>query len=110
MSQPNEYTLYRKRCSAERRRRYREQDQQQPTTELGKLWKEYNKLFVELRYLDDVRNSTESAHCLQDEIYRKFITDISEGKFRSDAELKAMTLLVKLNVVNYGKPGHWWYA
>jgi hypothetical protein len=81
-----------------------------PASLIGKLWKEYNDLFRRLRFEDDVSNSCEGAHRLQDEIYRKFVNDLFEGKFQTNAEIKAMTLLMKIDVVNYDKPGHWWYA
>ena len=80
-----------------------------PTTEQGKLWKEYDELFRELRR-EDEDNHTESAHVLQDTIYRKFITDTVTGRFRTQEEYRAMALLMKLNVVDFDKPGHWWYA
>ena len=78
-------------------------------TEQGKLWKEYNDLFRQLRQEDD-DNHTESAHMTQDEIYRKFITDMVGGRFRTQEEIRAMALLMKLNVVDFDLPGHWWYA
>ena len=80
-----------------------------PTTERGKLWKEYNDLFRQLRR-EDEDNHTESAHRTQDEIYRKFITDTVEGKFLTQEDIRAMALLMKLNVVDFDKPNRWWYA
>ena len=80
-----------------------------PTTDQGKLWKEYDKLFRQLRR-EDEDNHTETAHVLQDEIYRKFISDTVNGRFCTQDEIRAMALLMKLNVVDFDKPGHWWYA
>ena len=80
-----------------------------PTTERGKLWKEYNELFIQLRR-EDEDNHIESAHRTQDEIYRKFVTDTVEGRFRNQEDICAMALLMKLNVVDFDKPNHWWYA
>ena len=79
------------------------------TTRLGILWKEYHDLFHELRELDD-DGSTERAHIKQDEIYRKFILDTVSGRFETDKEYRAMALLMKINVVAYDTPNHWWYA
>jgi hypothetical protein len=83
---------------------------QESESDICVLWREYNELFIELRELADIMNSTERAHRVQDEIYRKFITDLVAGRFRTDVMQNAMALLMKLNVVNYDVPGHWWYA
>ena len=80
-----------------------------PTTEQGKLWKEYNDLFRKLRQ-EDEDNHTETAHITQDEIYCKFIIDMVGGRFRTQEEIRAMALWMKLNVVDFDVPGHWWYA
>jgi hypothetical protein len=73
------------------------------------LWREYNEIFKEFRENFD-ENHTEYAHIVQDRIYRKFINDTVEGKFRTESEYRAMALLIKLNVVIYDTPGRWWYA
>jgi hypothetical protein len=103
-------TKRRKRVLRERRRENAQfRNLPAPTTEQGILWKEYNDLFCRLRR-EDEDNHTESAHMTQDEIYRKFITDMVGGRFRTQEEIRAMALMMKLNVVDFDTPNHWWYA
>jgi hypothetical protein len=103
-------TKRRKRVLRERRRENAQfRNLPAPTTEQGILWKEYNDLFCRLRR-EDEDNHTESAHMTQDEIYRKFITDMVGGRFRTQEEIRAMALMMKLNVVDFDTPNHWWYS
>jgi len=79
---------------------------------MDNLFNEYKLLFKELYILNtnaygDGSSDNEASHELQDKIYRKFIGDILSNKFKKVEEIKAMGLLMKLNVVDYDV-GRWY--
>ena len=49
--------------------------------------KKYNLLFIKLEKLNK-DNDNESSHILQDKIYRKFIKDICNNKFKTLDDIK----------------------
>lgn len=69
--------------------------------------KEYNKLFKKLKkcVLED---DNSEGHEIQDEIYRKFIKDISLQKFKNLEEIELFASLIKKYVIKYDK--NRWYA
>lgn len=73
---------------------------------MDQLEKKYNLLFIKLEELNKVDN--ESAHMLQDEIYRKFIKDICNNKFASLKDIKKIANYMNKNVVKHDK--NRWYA
>jgi hypothetical protein len=50
----------------------------------------------------------EGSHIEQDKIYRKFITDIANGKIKSMKSVKEIAVILKKDVVKYDKDR--WYA
>jgi hypothetical protein len=65
---------------------------------------QYSKLFDKLEKL---KNDNESAHILQDKIYRKFIKDIVNDKI-SPKDIKPLALNINKYVVK--KDVRRWYA
>jgi len=82
-------------------------DSQQPSPSLNKLIKHYEKKIAEMNELDEKRDF-ESSHGIQDEMYEKFIKDISNNKFNSIEEIKTIAKLLKKKVINIKKER--WYA
>ena len=56
----------------------------------------------------DNEGDYEVSHGIQDEIYEKFIKDITNNKFNSIEEIKTIAKLLKKKVVSNTKPR--WYA
>ena len=54
---------------------------------MDQLLKKYNLLFIKLEKLNK-DNDNESSHILQDKIYRKFIKDICNNKFKTLDDIK----------------------
>lgn len=82
-------------------------DSQQPSPSLNKLIKHYEKKIAEMNELDEKRDF-ESSHGIQDEMYEKFIKDITNNKFNSIEEIKTIAKLLKKKVVSNTKPR--WYS
>ena len=61
-----------------------------------KLLKQYEKLLVKFNKSVD-KNDNEIAHLQQDEIYEKFIKEISDNKFKSIEEISIIASLLKNN-------------
>jgi hypothetical protein len=61
-----------------------------------KLLKQYEKLLVKFNKSVD-KNDNEIAHLQQDELYEKFIKEISENKFKSIEEISTISSLLKNN-------------
>ena len=61
-----------------------------------KLLKQYEKLLVKFNKSVD-KNDNEIAHLQQDEIYEKFIKEISDNKFKSIEEISTISSLLKNN-------------
>ena len=72
-----------------------------------KLKKQYNRLFEKLKNFDEC-NDNESAHIIQDDIYKKFIKDIVNNKFKNKKEITEMAKEVKIHVVSRDK--NRWYS
>jgi hypothetical protein len=67
----------------------------------------FSKLLTKFKKHED-NKWKEDAHITQDEIYRKFITDIESGKLNSLDKICFMASVLKRNVVVYDKDR--WYA
>ena len=52
----------------------------------------------------------EESHIYQDKIYRTFIKDISNGKFKSLKIVEHVANMLKKDVVKYDKEDNRWYA
>jgi len=72
-----------------------------------KLKKQYNRLFENLKNFDE-SNDNETAHIIQDNIYKKFIKDIVSDKFKNKKEITEMAKKVKIHVVSRDK--NRWYS
>jgi hypothetical protein len=67
---------------------------------MDKLLEKYNILFIKLEKLNK-DNDNESSHILQDKIYRKFIKDICNNKFKTlDDIIKVANYMNKIVVKN----------
>ena len=64
--------------------------------EFEKLLKQYEKLLVKFNKSVD-KNVNEIAHLQQDELYEKFIKEISDNKFKSIEEISTISSLLKNN-------------
>lgn len=64
--------------------------------EFEKLLKQYEKLLVKFNKSVD-KNANEIAHLQQDELYEKFIKEISDNKFKSIEEISIIASLLKNN-------------
>jgi hypothetical protein len=53
-------------------------------------------------------DDNEMNHINQDKLYRKFITDIVDGKIKNMKTVKTIALLLKRDVVKYDK--NRWYS
>lgn len=65
---------------------------------MDQLIKKYNLLFIKLEKLNQ-DNDNESSHILQDKIYRKFIKDICNNKFKTLDDIKKVANNMNKNVV-----------
>jgi hypothetical protein len=72
---------------------------------MEKLLKKYNTL---IKKLNDVNDDNESGHMFQDEIYRKFIKDISTNKFDKIEDIKEIAKLLNKHVIS--KDVDRWYS
>lgn len=52
----------------------------------------------------------EDSHIYQDKIYRTFIRDISNEKFKSLKSIKYVADMLKKDVIKYDKEENRWYA
>jgi hypothetical protein len=59
---------------------------------MDQLLKKYNLLFIKLEKLNK-DNDNESSHILQDKIYRKFIKDICNNKFKTFDDIKKLQII-----------------
>jgi hypothetical protein len=67
---------------------------------MDQLLEKYNILFIKLEKLNK-DNDNESSHILQDKIYRKFIKDICNNKFKTlDDIIKVANYMNKIVVKN----------
>lgn len=66
----------------------------------------YQFLFKQIEK-HDLNNDNEAAHEVQDRIYRKFIKDIVNNKFKNMTELKKVANEMNNNVVKKDK-GRWY--
>jgi hypothetical protein len=67
---------------------------------MDQLLEKYNLLFIKLEKLNK-DNDNESSHILQDKIYRKFIKDICNNKFKTlDDIIKVANYMNKIVVKN----------
>ena len=64
--------------------------------EFEKLLKQYEKLLEKFSKSVD-NNANEIAHLQQDELYEKFIKEISDNKFKSIEEISIIASLLKNN-------------
>jgi hypothetical protein len=67
---------------------------------MDKIENKYNKLFIKLKEISD---DNEASHILQDNIYRKFIGDISNNKFETLNDIITIANKLKKNVIKYDK-------
>lgn len=78
---------------------------------MKKLRKEYNKLFKKLNKLngryDKDDEDNEMGHILQDKIYRKFVKDIVNNKFKNMTDVKEIAKDMNKYVVKEDK-GRWY--
>jgi len=74
---------------------------------MDQLEKKYYTLFMKLEKLNQ-DNDNENAHILQDKIYRKFIKDICNNKFKKAEDIKKVANYMNKNVVKYDKQR--WYT
>jgi hypothetical protein len=74
---------------------------------MDQLLKKYNLLFIKLEKLNK-DNDNESSHILQDKIYRKFIKDICNNKFKTLDDIKKVANYMNKNVVK--NDINRWYA
>ena len=65
----------------------------------------YKKMFERLK---EVNDDNETAHGIQDEIYRKYIKDIASGKFETKEDIVFLAKEIKKNVIVYDV--NRWYA
>ena len=65
----------------------------------------YKKMFERLK---EVNDDNETAHGIQDEIYRKYIKDIASGKFETKEDIVVLAKEIKKNVIVYDT--NRWYA
>ena len=73
---------------------------------MKKLNKSYCTLFLKLEKFDHPWNN-ESGHILQDKLYRKFIRDIRNNKFKNIKEIKEFANYMNTYVVKRDK-GRWY--
>ena len=64
--------------------------------EFERILKQYEKLLVKFNKSVD-KNDNEIAHLQQDELYEKFIKEISDNKFKSIEEISIIASLLKNN-------------
>ena len=62
------------------------------------LDKKYNSLFIKLEKLN---GDNEVSHILQDKIYRTFIKDICNNKFKTLEEIKKVSNYINIFVVKH---------
>jgi len=72
---------------------------------MEKILKKYNTL---IKKLNEVNDDNEAGHMFQDEIYRKFIKDISTNKFDKIEDIKEIAKLLNKNVIS--KDVDRWYS
>lgn len=76
---------------------------------MDKNIKKYDKLinnFLEIQ--NEKEYSNETAHIVQDEIYRTFIKDISNNKFKTIEDAILISKKIKKSVIKHDKDR--WYA
>lgn len=69
----------------------------------------YEKMCLKSIKLNE-SGSKEDSHIYQDKIYRTFIRDISNEKFKSLKNIKHVADMLKKDVVKYDKEENRWYA
>lgn len=74
---------------------------------MNKLENDYDSLFENIEKLNQ-KNDNERAHILQDRIYRKFIKDICNNKFKTLRDIKLIANDMNKYVVKKDKKR--WYA
>ena len=74
---------------------------------MDQLLEKYNLLFIKLEKLNK-DNDNESSHILQDKIYRKFIKDICNNKFKTLDDIIKVANYMNKNVVK--NDINRWYA
>ena len=72
---------------------------------MEKIMSKYKKMFERLK---EVNDDNETAHGIQDEIYRKYIKDIASGKFETKEDIVFLAKEIKKNVIVYDV--NRWYA
>ena len=72
----------------------------------NKLQDKYNKLFDKLKKEDELHDN-ESAHIIQDNIYRQFIRDICNSKLEKIEDIKNIAKDINKNVITKDK-GRWY--
>ena len=71
---------------------------------MNQLEQKYCSLFAKL---EKINKDNETAHVLQDKIYRKFIKDICNNEFSSLKDVEKIAIDIKKKVVKYDK-GRWY--
>jgi len=74
---------------------------------INNMGMEYREKFKELDEYEE-KNCNETSHIIQDEIYRKFIRDISSGKLNNFDDIKYISIILEQRVIPYDK--NRWYA
>jgi len=59
---------------------------------MEKIVSKYRKMFIKLK---EENSNNESAHVIQDEIYRKFIKEIASGKFENKEDIVLLAKEIK---------------
>ena len=76
---------------------------------MDSLLRSYERLFKELEKLETEKHPcNESAHILQDKIYRKFIRDTANNKIKNAKDIRTISKLIVKRVIKYDKDR--WYA
>lgn len=74
-----------------------------------KILNKYSKLYSNI-YKYDNEEDYEKAHIYTEEIYRKFIKDISNNKFNNIEDIVKIAKDIKKKIILYEKDKQRWYA